>query len=229
MTLDLTIRGVFRDADDSKHRRFSEGGEGTDFALPLRSAANSLLQTQGENGLGFDRLLVHADSEENVQAVSQEISARGLETFSMAEALDQVRMTILLITFATGFIAAVDFDRADAADADWSHVFLMAKDRDRIGVAELFDVPLAGGVVDGGVARGGLAFLVQDDVALRVLERLGERDGDFVAFDLQRDGLAVVALGRRIETHELAVDVAAEEAFVVVADIGSFFEIRHKR
>ena len=62
--------------------------------------------------------------------------------------------------------------------------------------------------------------------------RLGERDGDRLAIDLQRYVFRVIALGRRVEADELAIDIAAEEALLVVADEWACDEIRfewHRR
>ena len=84
-------------------------------------------------------------------------------------------------------------------------------------VAWLADIELNGGVVDRGVVRGGEAIEIDEDIAVGVFEGDGVGDGDGGAIDLESDGFFVIGFGGGIEANELAIEIAAEEAFVVVA------------
>ena len=114
---------------------------------------------------------------------------------------------------------AINLDDAESADGDWGHVRLVAEDGDGdFGfVAWLADIELNGGVVDRGVVRGGEAIEIDEDIAVGVFEGDGEGDGDGGAIDLESDGFFVIGLGGGIEADELAIEIAAEEAFFVVA------------
>ena len=68
------------------------------------------------------------------------------------------------------------------------------------------------------VARRRPPVHILHNVSLRVLQRLRHRHGDALPVDLQRDLLLVVGGGRRIQADELPVDVAAEQALVIIAN-----------
>jgi len=51
------------------------------------------------------QVVVRIDHEDNLHAVQDEIKALGLETFSLAEVVDQIRLNILLISIACTFVA----------------------------------------------------------------------------------------------------------------------------
>ena len=138
---------------------------------------------------------------ENFHAVFHRMLTGG-EQFSLGRAL--------------AALLSVNLHDAQTANRHRLHVRQMAQGRDRN--LRFVAVELHRRVVNRGVTRRGLALHVLHDVAVRVLQRLGQRHGDRLAIDLQRDLLVVVGLRGRIQPNELAVDVAAEETFVVVAD-----------
>src|SRR4051812_40702329 len=96
------------------------------------------------------------------------------------------------------------------------------RDRDLRLVAGFANIRTQRGVVDRRITRRGAAIDIDHHVALRVLQRLGQRDLHRPAVDLHVDALAVVGFRRRIEANELAVDVAAKEAFVIIAATGAY-------
>jgi putative ABC transport system permease protein len=52
-------------------------------------------------------LSVRVDHERNLRKVEEEIKAMGLETFSLADLLDQVQLNVLLVSIACSFVAAI--------------------------------------------------------------------------------------------------------------------------
>src|SRR5258705_12242939 len=111
---------------------------------------------------------------------------------------------------------SVDLNDTQTANRDWFYVPQVTKCWDRN--LRFIAVKLHRGVVDRGVTRRRLTVEVLHDIAVRVLQRLGQRHGDRLPVDLQRDLLLVITLCRGIHPNELSVDVAAEQIFVVVAN-----------
>ena len=122
---------------------------------------------------------------------------------------------------------SVDLDDTQTANRDWFHVRQMTQCRDRN--LRFIAVKLRRGVVDRGVTRRRLTIEVLHDIAVRILQRLGQEHGDRLPVDLQRDLLFVIALRWRIQPNELSIDVATEETFVVVAHEETGWSFRNDR
>jgi putative ABC transport system permease protein len=104
---DFAIAGVLRDATPSERSHRGGSGADADLVLPARTGEELYLRLVRGSELGFDRATVRADSEDNVRALLGQIEAQGLEAMSLVDVADRVRLHIVLITFATGFVAAV--------------------------------------------------------------------------------------------------------------------------
>jgi putative ABC transport system permease protein len=105
---EFTITGVLR--DQTKEERSSWiwiTQTDLDFLLPEQTAEDLLLRILPGPTTGFTSAQVTVDHEDFIQTVEQRLEALGLETFSLAEAVNQVRFNALLISFATAFVALV--------------------------------------------------------------------------------------------------------------------------
>jgi putative ABC transport system permease protein len=104
---EFTIAGVLRmpTQGDLMDRWGSWGGD-VDMVLPLGTAERLFFRM----GQGVDRAVVTVDREENVKEVTDKISALGFNAFSLVEIVEKVRLNVLLISFATAFVAAVGVD-----------------------------------------------------------------------------------------------------------------------
>ena len=111
---------------------------------------------------------------------------------------------------------SVDLDDTQTTNRDRFHVRQVTKRRDRN--LRFVAVKLHRGVVDRGVTRRRLTIEVLHNIAVCILQRLGQRHGDRLSVDLECDLFFVIALRWRIQPNELSVDIAAEQIFVVVAN-----------
>ena len=114
----------------------------------------------------------------------------------------------------------VNLYHAEPTDGHRVHVLLVAQDGDgdfRL-VARLFDVELHRRVVNGRVAGLRPALQVLHDVPVRVLQRRGQRYGDGLPVDRQRHHLGEVRRRRRVQPHELPVEIAPEKSLAIVTD-----------
>jgi putative ABC transport system permease protein len=124
------------------------------------------------------------DHEDHVKAVHEEIKAMGLEAFSLAEVVEQVRVNVLLISFAMTFMALVALAVAGLGITNTLLMSVLertqeigvmkavgARDRHIQGffLAEGALIGLAGGVV--GLFLGWLASFPGDGVARSLAEQ----------------------------------------------------------
>jgi putative ABC transport system permease protein len=108
ITRELTICGVLRDADPSERTRNWDGlATDVDLVISTGCAREWFHELPGYQTYGFNQVMVRVDQEENLSAVHEAIRAMGLQPYSLAEVVQQVRFNLLLITFATSFIALV--------------------------------------------------------------------------------------------------------------------------
>jgi putative ABC transport system permease protein len=111
VAVELTIAGVLRNPDPqagfNSWNYYDYPMFDNEIVLPLKTAED-LFFRQGSPYLnGFERVTVAVDSEEHVKEVVGRIEAMGLRPFALLEILERVRLNVLLISFATGFVAAV--------------------------------------------------------------------------------------------------------------------------
>ena len=78
-----------------------------DIILPTKEAVAFYLRTADGAKEGFGSVELTVDQEANVKQVAKTVAALGFGTFSLAEFIDTVRMNVLMVTFATAFVALV--------------------------------------------------------------------------------------------------------------------------
>jgi putative ABC transport system permease protein len=105
---ELTIVGVLRDATKEEQRTWwGLTLADADVILPQRLGEEMYERVPSQREHGFNQARVRVDSEEHVQEVQKRVTALGLEAYSLVEVVDQVRFNVLLISFATAFLAVV--------------------------------------------------------------------------------------------------------------------------
>jgi putative ABC transport system permease protein len=105
---EFTVAGVLRDFTNDEVRNLWERlNRDSDVILPLQTAEELFHRLPTNAEQGFRQVTVTADSEEHVKEVAAKVRELGLESFSLAEAVEQMRFTVMLITFALAFVAAV--------------------------------------------------------------------------------------------------------------------------
>jgi putative ABC transport system permease protein len=107
---EFTIVGVLRERgeEDREPLMFGDFGVGTDeVLLPAAAAVAFVLPVPEVAKEGFDSVVVTVDREEAVRDVARRIERMGFQQFSLGEFIDTVRMSVLLISAATAFVAFV--------------------------------------------------------------------------------------------------------------------------
>jgi putative ABC transport system permease protein len=105
---ELTIVGVLRDATKEEQRTlWGYTLADADLVLPQRLGEELYERVPAQREYGFHQARVRVDSEEHVKEVQARVTALGLEAYSLVEVVDQVRFNVLLISFATAFVAVV--------------------------------------------------------------------------------------------------------------------------
>jgi putative ABC transport system permease protein len=105
---EFTIAGVLRCATKEELTTpWGWLGDNADVLLPLKTAEELFFRAPHNRENGFGHVTVTVDREENVKAVTRQVHDQGLHHYSLVEFVDQVRFNVLLISFATAFVAAV--------------------------------------------------------------------------------------------------------------------------
>jgi putative ABC transport system permease protein len=107
---DFAIVGVLREQDDDDEKPGPFGNWmnfEADIVLPTESAVEFFLRAPEHAKAGFGSAAVTVDQEAHVKEVEKAIGAIGFNTFSLAEFIETVRLNVLMITFATSFVAIV--------------------------------------------------------------------------------------------------------------------------
>jgi putative ABC transport system permease protein len=107
VTLELPIRGVFRDTAKGELSPWDSGVFVVDAYIPPASARRLFLSRPGRTTSDLPQAVVLVDREENVREVQDAIKEMGLEVFSLADLVDQVRFNLQLIITACGLLAAI--------------------------------------------------------------------------------------------------------------------------
>lgn len=100
------LGGVIRDATDEEARRRWEPRE-ADILLPVGTFHEMFFRVSANREYGVSRAAVLVNNEENVEAVEELIRDLGFDTYSLASVLSHLRLNVLLISFATTFVAIV--------------------------------------------------------------------------------------------------------------------------
>ncbi len=105
---ELTIVGVLRDATKEEQRTlWGYTLADADVMLPQRLGEELYRRVPAQREYGYHQARVRVDKEEHVKEVQAKVTALGLEAYSLVEVVDQVRFNVLLISFATAFLAVV--------------------------------------------------------------------------------------------------------------------------
>jgi putative ABC transport system permease protein len=111
---EFTIAGVLRMPGKEDLLDRWEGWAGdVDLVFPFETAESLFFQVVSSPDQGLDRAVVMVDDEANVEEVAEKISGLGFQTFSLVEVVEKVRLNVLLMSFAMGFVAAVALLVAD--------------------------------------------------------------------------------------------------------------------
>jgi putative ABC transport system permease protein len=108
VTEELTIVGVLRDATKEEQRTlWGYTLADADLMVPQRLGEELYERVPAQRDYGYHQARVRVDGEEHVREVHARLTSLGLETYSLVEVVDQVRFNVLLISFATAFVAVV--------------------------------------------------------------------------------------------------------------------------
>ncbi len=106
----FTIVGIVRELTekDEKPGPFANWSAQTaEVLLPPPASAEFSLRDPDQRERGFLQFVVTVDHEDHVKEVTERIEGLGLAQFSLVEFISTVRMNVLMITFATAFVAIV--------------------------------------------------------------------------------------------------------------------------
>jgi putative ABC transport system permease protein len=103
----LPIVGVFRDVGRAELGPWDGPPRPVDVIVSPRVAKEMFFAVPGRAQAGLPQVSVRVDREENLRGVEAQIKELGLETFSLADLLDQIRVNVLLISVACTLLAAV--------------------------------------------------------------------------------------------------------------------------
>jgi putative ABC transport system permease protein len=78
-----------------------------DIFLPVKTAEELFANAPQYAENGFDSVTVTVDREDHVKEVVRQIRGMGLQEYSLVEFFERVRMNVVLLTFATGFLATI--------------------------------------------------------------------------------------------------------------------------
>ena len=101
------VVGVFRDVSRANWARGTARRGRPTSSSRRRSPSGSTSRRRARSGTGLPAVAVRVEHERYLRPVEEQIKAKGFETFSLADLVDQLRLNVLLITLACAFIAAV--------------------------------------------------------------------------------------------------------------------------
>jgi len=187
----FTIAGVLRAPD--KKESPEEGLldislQAVDLVLPLEVADNFFMKLPRRQEGGYARARVVVDSEENIEAVVEDVKRMGLREFSMGLFIQQLRRNVLLIGFTMDFIALVAIIVSAIGITNTMFTTVLERTRE-IGILKAIGakdrqiltifliegslIGLVGGI--GGVIIGWLASFPGNNYALHLMEKQGHK------------------------------------------------------
>jgi putative ABC transport system permease protein len=108
---EFTIAGVLREWDEAdKSSAFFIRDwllRDTEVFLPVRTAEELFARDPRHGRYGFSQATVTVTNERHLKEVSDEITALGFRSYSLAELFQRVRKNILLVSIAAAFLAAM--------------------------------------------------------------------------------------------------------------------------
>jgi putative ABC transport system permease protein len=104
----LKIVGVMRDPTRGERLAAWEGlMQNVDALVPAEVAENMYFAVPAHRHASFGQVTVRVDSEEHLAEVQRKIADMGFETWSLVEVAEQARFSVLVVSFATAFMALV--------------------------------------------------------------------------------------------------------------------------
>lgn len=107
---EFTIKGVIREYTDQDMVSAWDLGRivrTAEVFLPVKTAEELFAGTPHYREHGFDSVTVVVDKEENIAEVVRQIQGMGLQEYSLIKIYEQIQTNVVLLTFATGFIAMI--------------------------------------------------------------------------------------------------------------------------
>lgn len=103
----LPVVGVFRDVARAELGPWDGPPRPIEVLLPAGLAREIYFSVPGRAQTGVPQVSVRVDREENLREVETRIKDMGMETFSFADLLDQIRVHVLLISVACTLVALI--------------------------------------------------------------------------------------------------------------------------
>lgn len=107
----FTIIGIIRDPSEEEDAALAPlnnwWSRQADVLLPTSAMAAFYLRSPKHAEAGFDQVRLTIDRDANVRQVADRVETLGFSQYSLTQFIDTVRLNVLLITFATAFIAVV--------------------------------------------------------------------------------------------------------------------------
>src|SRR5262249_13146979 len=94
------IVGIIRDVSRAEVGPWDGPPRPVDVVLSPQASREIYFALPGRAQAGLPMVSVRVDREENLRSVQERLEELGLETFSLAELLDQIRVNVLLISVA---------------------------------------------------------------------------------------------------------------------------------
>jgi putative ABC transport system permease protein len=187
---EFTITGIVREfTEDDPHIDLGLGriSRGAEVFVPVQTVAELFARAPQYAENGFDSVTVTVDREENVKEVVRRIREMGLQEYSLVEFFEKARMNVVLLTFATGFLATIALLVAALGITNTMVMGVLERTRE-IGVMKAVGARdshiqliflVEGGLI--GAIGGGLGLLLSwltsfpgDSVARRLVEQQAE-------------------------------------------------------
>jgi putative ABC transport system permease protein len=183
---EFTIVGVLRESADDDEQPgpiWNWEVQTADLLLPAGALEAFASQDPGRAESGFDQAFVTVLHEDQVKAVSGQVSALGYAAYSLGSLIDTVRMNIHMVTFAMTFVAIVALIVAAVGITNTMIMSVLERTRE-IGVMKALGaregdiqlIFLVEGVVIGfigsalGLGLGWLASLPGDSIAKSIMK-----------------------------------------------------------
>lgn len=104
-TEELIIVGVFRDLERSEQGPWDGPIRGVDLMVPPEVSKRMYYKRPGARAQGLPYVILRVDDERHLEEVQKGAVAQGLEAFSLAEVVQQVHFTVLLISAGCTLVA----------------------------------------------------------------------------------------------------------------------------
>jgi putative ABC transport system permease protein len=101
------VVGVYRDVSRAELGPWDGPPRPGEVVVSPKVAERLHYATPGRSGGGLPTVAVRVEHERYLRSVEEQIKAKGFETFSLADVIDQLQLNVLLITLACAFIAVV--------------------------------------------------------------------------------------------------------------------------